>query len=249
MMRKIYSLLIAVVLISVVGNGQAPGIFNYQGVVRNSQGAAIQNKTITLRLTIHDLTSTGAIVYQETRTTATNPFGLFSVQVGSAGATSVIGVIAGVNWSTGNKFIQVEIDVNGGTSFISIGSARLASVPYALFAGSAAPSGTAGGDLIGVYPNPNVARIRGVNVSTTAPATSQVLQYDGANWSPSNTPWLFNGASAFYNNTGNIGIGTNTPAQKLDVNGTIRTNGIIMLTGAAANSVMVSGKRWLHSVE
>jgi hypothetical protein len=62
-------------------------------VARNSVGNVLVNKTITLRLTIHDATAGGAVVYQESRTTLTNPFGLFNVQVGSPGATNVTGTI------------------------------------------------------------------------------------------------------------------------------------------------------------
>lgn len=97
-------------------------------------GNVLVNKTITLRLTIHDGAAAGPTVYQESRTAVTNPFGLFNVQVGSAGASNVTGTIAGVNWGVNSKFIQVEIDPNGGTTFINIGTAQIASVPYALYA-------------------------------------------------------------------------------------------------------------------
>lgn len=118
----------------IYGQSPAPGIFNYQGVARNSVGNVLINKTITLRLTIHDGSANGPVLYQESRTVTTNPFGLFNVQVGSAGAGNVTGTIAGVGLGAGAKFIQVEIDPNGGTTFISIGTASLASVPYSLYA-------------------------------------------------------------------------------------------------------------------
>src|SRR5688572_6486673 len=136
-MRKFFFLLFLFLVNEVVG--QVPAIFNYQGVARNSVGNVLVNKVINLRLSIHDGTVSGPVVYAETRSVTTNPFGLFNVQVGSAGASSVTGTIAGVNWSTGNKFIQVEIDPNGGSSFINIGTAQLASVPYAYFAAGAFP--------------------------------------------------------------------------------------------------------------
>jgi len=130
-----------VLLLAAEGFSQAPGILNYQGVARNSVGNVLVNQNISLRLTIRNLTAAGAVVYQESRGVTTNPFGLFNVQLGSPGASGVTGTIPGVNWAVGDKFIQVEIDPNGGSSFINIGTAQLASVPYSLFA-------TTAGDLI-----------------------------------------------------------------------------------------------------
>jgi hypothetical protein len=134
-MKKLLSLL-SVLLLAVAGiNAQspAPGILNYQGVARNSVGNVLVNKNITLRLTIHDGSAAGPVVYSETRPVTTNPFGLFNVQLGSTGATVVSGSIAGVPWGVGLKYIQVEIDPNGGSAFINIGTAQLASVPYSLY--------------------------------------------------------------------------------------------------------------------
>lgn len=48
-----------------------------------------------------------------------------------------------------------------------------------LIPSSLPPSGTAGGDLYGAYPNPGVAALRGLLLNTTAPTTGQVLEYDG----------------------------------------------------------------------
>ena len=48
---------------------QAPQKFNYQTVVRDNIGNILAGQSLILRLTIHDLTPTGAILYQELQPT------------------------------------------------------------------------------------------------------------------------------------------------------------------------------------
>ena len=145
-MKKIFlSLKLALIinlLFTVSISAQVPQKFNYQAIARNSNGDVISNQTICLRLSIRDISPTGTIVYQETHTKATNQYGLVTLEVG--GGNISIGNFSSINWSIGAKYIQVEIDPNGGTNFINVGTPQLQSVPFALYAGDSQNPGPQG---------------------------------------------------------------------------------------------------------
>ncbi len=119
---------------------QVPQGINYQAVARNQAGNILPNTAISLRLSIHDGSSTGTVVYQETHNVTTNQLGIFSVVIG--GGLLPQGTFTGINWATGSKFLQVELDAAGGTNYTTMGNSQLQSVPYALYAANGVPGAT-----------------------------------------------------------------------------------------------------------
>jgi hypothetical protein len=144
-MKKLVHLLFVIVLLhSADALAQAPKGFKYQSVARSNSGLPIASVSIGVRISIHDLTATGTVVYRETHTAATNAFGVFNITVGAGVVTS--GNFSSIAWGTGAKYIEVEADFDGASSYTSMGTSQLLSVPYALYSetGTPGPKGDKG---------------------------------------------------------------------------------------------------------
>ena len=124
------SLLILGLILSAITFAQAPNKMSFQTVVRNSQGKLVLNKSIGVRLSILQSTSTGTAVYAETHSKSSNANGLLTLEVGSGSVAT--GTFSTIDWSQGPYFLKTEMDVNGGTNYTISGVTEFVSVPYAM---------------------------------------------------------------------------------------------------------------------
>ena len=128
---KKFTLISGMIFIVISLFAQPPQAFNYQAVVRNSSGEIIANQLVGVRINIRNITVAGTIIYQESHSQSTNAFGLLNLKVGTG--TPSIGTFSTIDWRNNAKFIEVLVDVTGGTNFVTMGTSELQSVPYALF--------------------------------------------------------------------------------------------------------------------
>jgi hypothetical protein len=110
-----------------------PGAISYQAVARDTQGAPLADTNVQVQFTLIADSLSGAEEYVETHTLTTNSLGLFTTSFG--GGTPVSNSFDSINWSAGNKFLNVQIDTGNG--LVDIGTQQLLSTPYSLHSATA----------------------------------------------------------------------------------------------------------------
>jgi hypothetical protein len=128
MKKLVLSLITLLTVLS--GMAQAPNMFKYQAVARNTAGDLIANQTVSFEISILQNSSGGSPVYTETHVATTNQHGLVNLNVGGGAVT--FGTFNTIDWGAAIYFIQVKMDPLGGSAYVLMGSSQLLSVPYAL---------------------------------------------------------------------------------------------------------------------
>jgi hypothetical protein len=177
---------IAMIFLSAMVTGQIPQAFKYQTVVRDAAGNILENQNVSFRFSIHDVAPAGVIVYSETHTAMTNEFGLVNLNIGSG--VPVSGNFSTIIWGNGSKYLETEFDPSGGSSFVSMGTSQLLSVPYSLFSENTANNNDADADpanelqTLSIVGN-NLSISDGNTVSLPALGTgSRISDSDGDTW-------------------------------------------------------------------
>ena len=120
-------LIILFLFLTVKTWAQVPQQINYQGVARDLTGNAIKGQAITLDFLIYNQSIGGIVLYSETVNKTTDIIsGTFSHGIG--GGIPTFSVFANIDWSTGQKFLEVKYN---GTV---LGRQQMLSVPFALYA-------------------------------------------------------------------------------------------------------------------
>ena len=133
--KRLALIVMFVTLYSIVTLAQAPSAFKYMAIARNIDGKVIANQQIGVQVSILQDSMGGEAIFSETFTKTTNDYGLINLEIGNGSA--VLGSLETIDWQSGNYFIEIGLDINGGTSYVSMGASQILSIPYALYAETA----------------------------------------------------------------------------------------------------------------
>lgn len=198
---------------SMIAYGQAPESFKYQAVVRNANGDIVSDQNVNFLIQIQQERIGGSVVYEEQHTIQTNEYGLVSLAIGEG--TDREGRMDGIEWGSDEFFLNVFIDINGGTAFTNIGSTQILSVPYALHAKTVEENDDADAD-----PENEIQSLTLTDSTLSLSLSNSV-----------NLPLKTKGDTTIYTDTMSVGIGTSDPKATLDVNGDANIEGDITIGG------------------
>ena len=105
--------------------------FRYQAVARDSSGMPIADQIIGVQISIIPSSPNNPPAYVEQHTVTSNDFGVINLSVGD-GIPS-LGDFLNLDWSL-VSYIQVDMDITGGTNYNLSSTAEILSVPRALYA-------------------------------------------------------------------------------------------------------------------
>lgn len=136
-MKRLFAVLAVVLLSATMWAQNPPQKMSYQAVIRDADRKLVITQ-VGMRISILQGSETGTPSYVETQTPMPNANGLVSIEIGTGTTTDDFSAI---NWANGPYYIKTEIDPDnsdGLTDYTIFGTSQILSVPYAMYAKTAA---------------------------------------------------------------------------------------------------------------
>ncbi len=202
-----------------------PPAFSYQALVRDGSGQPVRSGPVSVRIRLHQDSAYASVSYAETFTPTTNGFGNINLSIGLG--TVLSGNFSVLDWSR-PMYVEIGVDITGGTTYADLGTTQLLSVPYAMYAGRSAT--TTGVNISEIHDADNNTK-----VSTERNANENIVRFDlngtekmrltGNRLEFANIPGnsLYIGDSAGANSTGPVNLFIGYKAGRVNTTGSQNT--------------------------
>jgi len=225
-MNKIAFILIVAGLFSTIVFAQTPQAFKYQAIVRTEAGDILSNQDIGIRISILKGGQDGKIVSIETHQVKSNVYGIINLVIGEGESLNgegrrEKGEFSDIDWGSDRFYIKLEMCIDGKEDYKEMGTSQLYAVPYALYADEA------GKVREQQEQTSSVSNIE----DKTSSQSNQTVNQGGSRDPDPNTKLSSIGNSYFNTTSGNVGVGMDSPTEKLEVDGNIKTRGAIITDG------------------
>ena len=129
-----------------------PQAISYQAVARDAQGKVIAAQTIGVKVEILKGSASGEVVFSETHNPTSSRTGTVNLLIGQG--SPVTGEFAAIDWGGDTYYLQLSMDVAGGSNYQLVSTTQMLPVPYALYAAKAGSAktvengGNSGGETV-----------------------------------------------------------------------------------------------------
>lgn len=132
-----------------------PQAISYQAVARDAQGKVIAQKPVGVQVEILKGSTSGTVVFSETHSPTSSQTGTINLLIGQG--SRKIGAFSSVDWGADTYYLQLSMDLTGGSNYAKVSTTQMLPVPYALYAAKAGTVENGGGSGSGSS-NGNMAK-------------------------------------------------------------------------------------------
>lgn len=137
-MRTLFLILVNLLFTTVMvlqAQNKMPQAISYQAVARDAQGKVVAQKPIGIQVEILKGSTTGTVVFSETHTPTSSQTGTINLLIGQGSRKS--GTFSSVDWGADTYYLQLSMDLTGGSNYEIVSTTQMLPVPYALYAAKA----------------------------------------------------------------------------------------------------------------